>query len=142
MQIAVASGKGGTGKTTVATSLALSLLRSPAADMPLSSTVTSKRPMPIYTSARSLRNEKRHAILLPQIDPALCTACGRCVEVCQFHALALIGKKVLVFPQLCHGCGSCTLNCPENAITRSAKSNRHAGKPDRRKQGSHLHRVS
>ncbi len=112
MQIAVASGKGGTGKTTVATSLARCLsnavlfldcdVEAPNAHLYL---------QPILTE------QKEAAILLPQIDPAKCTACGRCVEVCQFHALALIGKKVLVFSQLCHGCGSCTLNCPEKAIT-------------------------
>ncbi len=55
-------------------------------------------------------------IPIPPIDPALCTACGKCVEVCQFNALAKVGGKVMVFPQLCHGCGSCTWNCPEDAI--------------------------
>ncbi len=55
--------------------------------------------------------------LAPIIDEQKCTFCGRCAEVCQFHAIAVLGKKTLVFNQLCHGCGSCTLNCPENAIT-------------------------
>jgi MinD superfamily P-loop ATPase len=64
-----------------------------------------------------INQQQEAVILLPHIDPALCTACGKCVEVCQFHALALIGKKVLVFPQLCHGCGSCGLNCLESAIS-------------------------
>ena len=45
-----------------------------------------------------------------------CTYCGRCAEVCVWHAIAVVGKKVLIFPELCHGCGSCTLNCPEEAI--------------------------
>jgi MinD superfamily P-loop ATPase len=51
------------------------------------------------------------------VDEAKCTYCGRCAEVCPWHAIAVIGQKVLVFPQLCHGCGSCTLACPEGAIS-------------------------
>jgi MinD superfamily P-loop ATPase len=54
--------------------------------------------------------------LIPEVDPAACTYCGRCAEVCEYHAIAVVGDKVLVFPELCHGCGSCTLNCPEGAI--------------------------
>lgn len=113
MQIAVASGKGGTGKTTVATSLALSLagavkvryfdcdVEAPNGHLFLN---------PIFT-------EKTEAVIrIPRILAEKCTACGRCVEICQFHALAKVGKNILVFPQLCHGCGSCTWNCPENAI--------------------------
>jgi MinD superfamily P-loop ATPase len=53
---------------------------------------------------------------IPEVDPDLCTLCGRCAEVCQYNALAVVGEKVLVFPELCHGCGSCTLNCPVEAI--------------------------
>lgn len=112
MQIAVASGKGGTGKTTVATGLARCL---PKGILFLDCDVEAPN---AHLYLRPIITEQKEAtILLPQIDPAMCSACGRCVEVCQFHALALIGKKVLVFPQLCHGCGSCTLNCPEKAIT-------------------------
>ncbi len=48
---------------------------------------------------------------------AKCTHFGKCAEVCQYHAIAVLGKKTLVFPQLCHGCGSCTALCPEQAIT-------------------------
>jgi MinD superfamily P-loop ATPase len=117
MQIAVASGKGGTGKTTVATSLALSLAQTSSSGCPvLFLDCDVEAPNAHLFLRPQVESQQEAVILLPQIDPALCTACGRCVEVCQFHALALIGKKVLVFPQLCHGCGSCTLNCPEGAI--------------------------
>ena len=60
-------------------------------------------------------------LLIPKIDPALCTYCGRCAEVCAYNAITLIGKKVLVFPELCHGCGSCTYNCPTGAISEELK---------------------
>lgn len=118
MQIAIASGKGGTGKTTIATSLGLSISRSSVDDHPILLLDCDVEAPNAHLYLRPIITEQKEAaILLPQIDPAKCSACGRCVEVCQFHALALIGKKVLVFPQLCHGCGSCTLNCPEGAIT-------------------------
>lgn len=113
MNLAVASGKGGTGKTTVATSLALSLIGSyqvklidcdveaPNAHLFLHPVIEKNLPA---------------VIQIPKINPVTCTVCGRCVEVCQFHALAKVGKVIMVFPQLCHGCGSCTWNCPEGAI--------------------------
>ena len=63
-----------------------------------------------------LERRKEVGLLIPQVDEATCTFCGKCAEVCQFHAIAVIGKKTLVFPELCHGCGSCTLVCPEGAI--------------------------
>jgi len=54
--------------------------------------------------------------MIPEVDFDRCIYCGRCAEVCQYHAIAVVGEKVLVFPELCHGCGSCTLNCPTGAI--------------------------
>ena len=54
--------------------------------------------------------------MIPEIDPETCTYCGRCAEVCAYHAIAVVGDKVLVFPEMCHGCGSCTLNCPTGSI--------------------------
>ncbi|MCE5207158.1 MAG: ATP-binding protein [Chloroflexi bacterium] len=113
MRIAVASGKGGTGKTTIATSLALSLadwgnvwywdcdVEAPNGHLFL-------KP--------DLNQQLQAVIQIPKIDKDRCSLCGKCVEVCQFHALAKVGKTILVFPQLCHGCGSCIWNCPEDAI--------------------------
>jgi MinD superfamily P-loop ATPase len=57
------------------------------------------------------------AMLIPFVNEAKCTHCGKCAEVCQYHAIAVLGQKTLVFPQICHGCGSCTALCPEKAIT-------------------------
>jgi MinD superfamily P-loop ATPase len=112
MRVAVASGKGGTGKTTVATSLALAL--DPAHILFLDCDV--EAPNAHLFLAPSFEWREEVGILIPQVDESRCTFCGRCAEVCQFHAIAVIGRKTLVFPELCHGCGSCSLVCPEGAI--------------------------
>jgi len=112
MRIVVASGKGGTGKTTIATSLALiagESVRFVDCDVEAPNAALFLNP--------SLDKRKEVGILLPLVDEALCTYCGICSEVCEFHAITVIGKKTLVFPELCHGCGSCTLVCPEKAIS-------------------------
>jgi MinD superfamily P-loop ATPase len=63
--------------------------------------------------------EERRAVgqMIPQVDLETCIYCGRCAEVCQYNAVAVVGENVLVFPELCHACGSCTLNCPTEAIS-------------------------
>ncbi len=118
MVISVASGKGGTGKTLVATSLALSLkdreqvqlldcdVEEPNAHVLLK---------PVITSSESVY------ILVPKVDEAKCTYCGKCAQVCAFNAIAVLGEHVLTFPQLCHGCGACSYLCPENAISEESK---------------------
>jgi MinD superfamily P-loop ATPase len=113
MRIAVASGKGGTGKTTIATSLALSL-----ADRNdvwyIDCDVEGPNGHLFLKPALACHSQVE--ILIPQVQTQQCLLCGKCVEVCQFHALANVVKTIMVFPQLCHGCGSCTLNCPAGAI--------------------------
>jgi MinD superfamily P-loop ATPase len=113
MCIAFASGKGGTGKTTIATSLALSL--DAATTLVLDCDV--EAPDAHLFLAPTFEWREEVGISIPQVDESQCTFCGRCAEVCQFHAIAVIGQKTLVFPELCHGCGSCTLVCPEGAIS-------------------------
>ena len=113
IRIAVASGKGGTGKTTIATGLALSLESSDVLFMDCDVEGPNAH---IYLEP-DIQQREEVGILLPQIDEARCTYCGRCAEVCQFHAIVVIGSQTLVFPELCHGCGSCTLVCPEGAIS-------------------------
>ncbi len=118
MIISIASGKGGTGKTLVATSLALSLkerasvqlldcdVEEPDAHVLLKPTIT-------HTEAVS--------IPVPKVDEDKCTYCGKCAEVCAYNAMAVMKQKVLVFTELCHGCGACSYLCPEKAISEEAK---------------------
>jgi len=130
MIITVASGKGGTGKTTVAVSLALSITADgqDLADQDLTDKRSVNPAHPLFldcdveepNAALFLRPtiEERREVgqMIPEVDLEKCTYCGRCAEVCQYHAIAVVGEKVLVFPELCHGCGSCSLNCPTGAI--------------------------
>lgn len=117
MQITVASGKGGTGKTTVATSLALSLTLDQSPESLLFLDCDVEAPNAHLFLKPVFENQKDVNILIPRVDESICSGCGRCAEVCEYHAIAVLNKKVLVFPQLCHGCGSCTLVCPTHAIT-------------------------
>jgi MinD superfamily P-loop ATPase len=113
MIITVASGKGGTGKTTVASSLALAVNSSPVAfldcDVEAPNAHIFLRP--------NFEAQEEVGLLIPQVDENLCDGCGVCAEVCQYHAIVVLAGKTLVFPELCHGCGSCTLNCPQSAIS-------------------------
>ncbi len=117
MIITIASGKGGTGKTTVATSLALSLANCQDKPPPLLLDCDVEAPNAHLFLKPVLEQRQQVGILIPRVNEEQCTYCGKCAEVCQYHAIAVLGKKTLVFPQLCHGCGSCTAMCPEKAIS-------------------------
>jgi MinD superfamily P-loop ATPase len=117
MKITVASGKGGTGKTMVATSLALSLAALNPEQPPLFLDCDVEAPDAHLFLHPQLDEQQEVSQLIPAVDEAKCTHCGKCSEICQYHAIAVLGQKTLVFPQLCHGCGSCTALCPENAIS-------------------------
>jgi MinD superfamily P-loop ATPase len=108
--ISVASGKGGTGKTTVAVNMALSLenvqlldcdVEEPNAHILLKPKIEEARP--VYTR-------------IPEISEELCDYCGKCSKFCAYNALFVASKTVMVFPELCHNCGGCSLVCPKNAI--------------------------
>jgi MinD superfamily P-loop ATPase len=111
MMISIASGKGGTGKTTVATNLAVSLgggvqlldcdVEEPNAYLFIH---------PVFEKTEIV------STAVPEVDESKCNLCGKCGEICQFKAIIVIGKTVLPFQELCHSCGGCMEVCPEHAI--------------------------
>jgi MinD superfamily P-loop ATPase len=118
--ISVASGKGGTGKTTVAVNLALFLAENGLKNTQFLDCDVEEPNAYIFLKPKIQKNQKV-SILVPEVDEKKCTFCGKCGEVCAYNAIAVLKDKVLVFPQLCHGCGGCTLFCPEDAISEKEK---------------------
>lgn len=112
MQIAVASGKGGTGKTTLSVALAQSWNGS----VQLLDCDVEEPNAFIFLNPENL-SEQTVSVPVPAVDSSRCTGCGKCAAICQFNALAVAGKSVLVFAELCHSCGGCMRICPEKAIT-------------------------
>jgi len=111
MIVAVASGKGGTGKTSLAVNLAISIgnaqlldcdVEEPNAHLLLNPKIT--RQEPVYR-------------LVPVVNEETCDYCGECAVFCQYNAILAFPGKILVFPELCHGCGGCILICPKKAIS-------------------------
>jgi MinD superfamily P-loop ATPase len=113
MIISVASGKGGTGKTLVATSLALSL--KDRCQVQLLDCDVEEPNDHIFLNP-AITDKKAVSIPVPKVDEAKCTFCGKCAEICAYHAIFVFPGHVLVFPNLCHGCGACSYLCPEKAI--------------------------
>jgi MinD superfamily P-loop ATPase len=115
IRIAIASGKGGTGKTTVSTNLALAAtrrgLRVAYIDCDVEEPNGQLFLKPLITSSKAIGRSH------PSVDETKCAHCGLCGEICQFSAIVSIGEKVLVYPDLCHACGGCILVCRSGAIT-------------------------
>ena len=116
MIISIASGKGGTGKTTVATNLAMSVgpdvqLLDCDVEEPNSHLFIH----PVFDTTETITTP------VPEVDEEKCTLCGKCNEVCQFKAIVVIGETILTFNELCHSCGGCTRVCPEDAITETSR---------------------
>jgi len=118
MIISVASGKGGTGKTLVATSLALSLIDNYEVQL-LDCDV--EEPNTNILLHLALNQSQPVYIPIPKVDETKCTYCGKCAEICAYNAIAVLKEKVLVFSELCHGCGACSYLCPESAITEEGR---------------------
>ncbi|MCC6697083.1 MAG: ATP-binding protein [Candidatus Hydrogenedentes bacterium] len=118
MKIAIASGKGGTGKTCVATSLAFVAAASRSVTY-LDCDV--EEPNGAILLKPSFQETRSATVPVPRVEPTLCTGCGKCAEVCQYGAILSVNRRVLVFPHLCHGCGGCWLVCPDGAIRESAR---------------------
>lgn len=116
MIVAVASGKGGTGKTTVAASLAWVWKRPRfAVDLDV------EEPNLHLFLKPSLEGRRTATLEVPLADEARCTHCGACAELCQFKAITLLGTVLLTFPEMCHGCGGCLAVCPEGALAPGSR---------------------
>ena len=115
MEIAIVSGKGGTGKTTVAVSLALSNKGAHLLDADVDE--------PNCALFLGLNNKVVGISEIPNpiIDKEKCTLCGKCSSSCQYHALIKLPEEILLFDKMCHGCGVCSFVCPENAITEKPR---------------------
>ena len=118
MIVSVASGKGGTGKTLVATNLAFTL-RDKGKVQLLDCDV--EEPNAHIFLCSPLNQSQPVFVPIPKVDEAKCTYCGKCAEVCAYNAIAVVKNKVLVFPELCHGCGACSYLCPESAISEEGR---------------------
>lgn len=115
MIVSIASGKGGTGKTSVAVNMALSIrnvqlldcdVEEPNAYLLLHPRIS--RIEPVY-------------VLVPVVNEELCDHCGKCSEFCQYNAIFVSSEKVLIFPELCHSCGGCAIVCPRKAISEEQR---------------------
>jgi MinD superfamily P-loop ATPase len=115
MIIAIASGKGGTGKTTVAVNLAIVAGDSGQAVQLLDCDV--EEPNSHIFLHPEISEEIVVGVPVPEVDEDKCDACGACGKICQYSAIVTLGSKPLVFAALCHGCGGCALVCPRSAIS-------------------------
>jgi len=115
MIVSIASGKGGTGKTTIAVNMALSLK-----DVQLLDCDVEEPNCHIFLKA-SIDNKEDVKVKIPKIDETLCDNCGKCADFCEYNALASAGGKIIVFSQLCHSCGGCVIVCPKKAITEEER---------------------
>ena len=116
MIISIASGKGGTGKTTVATNLAVSL----GSDVQILDCDVEEPNAHLFIRP-AIEEVKTVNTPVPEVDMEKCNLCGKCGEICQFKAIVVIGDTVLPFHELCHSCGGCIEVCPENAITETGR---------------------
>ncbi|MFX0183286.1 MAG: P-loop NTPase [Candidatus Hodarchaeota archaeon] len=114
--ISVASGKGGTGKTTIAVNLALYLAKSQQIAL---FDLDVEEPNDNHFLQRSMTYFQDVNIMRPVVNESICSHCGLCGELCEFNALAVLPQQVMIFSELCHGCGLCELACPTKAITEN-----------------------
>jgi MinD superfamily P-loop ATPase len=116
MILSIASGKGGTGKTTIAVNLALSL-----GNVQLLDCDVEEPNLHIFLNPQ-INEVETVCIPVPKVTENLCDYCRKCAEFCKFHAIVVIANKIMVFPELCHGCGGCSIVCPKNAINEEKRN--------------------
>jgi MinD superfamily P-loop ATPase len=109
--ISIASGKGGTGKTTVAVNLALAIEKG----IQLLDCDAEEPNAHIFIRPKVIE-KKSVFVPMPEVDREKCNLCGKCAQICAYNAIAVIKGKLLIFPELCHGCGACSYLCPQKAI--------------------------
>ena len=110
MIISVASGKGGTGKTSLAVNMAISIENVQLLDCDV------EEPNASLLLHPKIISEELFYTMIPDLDTELCDHCGKCSNFCQYNAIFVTREKVLIFPELCHGCGGCILVCPKGAL--------------------------
>lgn len=115
MRIAVLSGKGGTGKTLVSVNLAAVATRSIYIDCDVEEPNGH-----LFFKPENIKGEEI-SVKIPKVDNDLCNGCRKCVDFCNFNALAYIKNKLIVFDEICHSCGGCIILCPEKALTEKEK---------------------
>jgi len=111
MIVTIASGKGGTGKTSVAVNMALSIGRTQLLDCDVEEPNAY-----LLLHPKLIKIEQVHT-LIPKINKELCDSCGQCSKFCQYNAIFTFKEKILVFPEICHSCGGCAIICLKKAIT-------------------------
>jgi len=116
MILAIASGKGGTGKTTVSVNLA----RAFDSEIQLLDCDVEEPNDHLFLKGTETGREVI-SIPVPEVDEALCDGCGECGRFCEYHAIVSFGTTPLIFPEMCHGCGGCTMVCPVKAIHEIAR---------------------
>ena len=117
MNISIASGKGGTGKTTVAVNLAFSLRKNvQLLDCDVEEPNAHLFLNPVIYEKHTVQTP------VPDIDKEKCNYCKKCAEICRFKAIAVLKNTVLIFPELCHSCGGCMAICPEKAISETGRT--------------------
>lgn len=118
MNIAIASGKGGTGKTTLAVNLSTYLAEEEV--VVLSDLDVEEPNSGLFIQADLLHEEDKYK-MVPEWKEDQCTLCGICQKACNFHAVIQLGTMIMVFPELCHGCHACSELCPAGALPMVSK---------------------
>jgi len=119
MKIAIASGKGGTGKTTIATNLASSISQTGMKVQYLD--CDAEEPNGHIFLKPDIETSEDVTVGVPEVEQQKCTGCGKCGQLCQYSAITCVKGKVLVFKELCHSCGGCMAICPEDAIVEKQR---------------------